>query len=242
MSITVLPNEFYFDLHAASCIIDFMQSNPHSVIGLSTGRTTKNMYLRAAEFFQSDPFDIAGITFLGIDEVTNVSRDYAGSCYRMLRSQLLDSIGISDDQFLMPPTASEDFNHECHLFDNAISARGGIDMIVLGLGKNGHIGFNQPGTPLNSTTWVSRMDDELAERIRRETNAPPHIEQNGFTLGIKNIMHAQRIILVAKGADKADAVRQMLHADVSPDFPATVLQLHNNCDFLLDRDAAALLT
>jgi len=105
--------------------------------------------------------------------------------------------------------------------------------LILGLGENGHLGFNQPGSPLGGETWVTQMNTELEERIRRETNTPPEKELGGATLGIRNIMQARKIVLVAKGANKADIVRKMLEGPVTPEVPASVLQLHPNCEFLL---------
>ena len=141
----------------------------------------------------------------------------------------------------MLPTRSDDFEADCDHFKAEIEKRGGIDLLILGLGENGHLGFNQPGTPLNSTAWTSKMDERLEERIRRETATPDDVPLGGVTLGIRDIMHARRIILVAKGENKTEIVRQMLCGPVTSDVPASVLQLHPDCEFLLDAKAAALI-
>lgn len=117
-----------------------------------------------------------------------------------------------------------------------------IDLLILGLGENGHLGFNQPHSPLGGDAWVTKMNPELEERIRRETHTPPEKELGGVTLGIKNIMQARRIVLVAKGSNKAEAVKQMLEGPVTSDVPASVLQLHPDCEFLLDVASAAKLS
>lgn len=239
--ITITPTEAAFDQTAADRILSQMKSNPQSVIGLSTGRTTKNMHLIAGETYQNEPFDVSGITLFGIDEVTGVDREYAGACYKMLKTEIVDAMGIDDEHYVMLPTRSDDFVAECRRFTETLAQRGGIDLIMLGLGENGHLGFNQPGTPLGQGAWTTRMNVELEERIRRETQTPDDEPLGGVTLGIRDIMHARRIVLVAKGANKAEAVRQMLTGPVSPDCPASVLQLHPNCEFLLDEQAASLL-
>ncbi|MDR0537125.1 MAG: glucosamine-6-phosphate deaminase [Tannerellaceae bacterium] len=240
MNITIVNSEAEFDHLAAQRILAGMQSSRPAVIGLSTGRTTANMHRLAVELYLRHPFDISGVSIVGLDEVTNVSRDYSGACYAMLKSQFVDALGLGD-RFFMPPTMSDDFDIACMDYEAAIEALGGIDLQILGLGKNGHIGFNQPGTPFESRVWHSRMDDELEARIRLETGASADRPLGGLTLGIRNIMHSRKILLVAKGAEKAEAVRMMLHGPVTPSMPASVLQLHPFCEFLFDVEAAKFI-
>jgi glucosamine-6-phosphate deaminase len=242
MKITITNNEEEFDTTAAWRIIAEMLANPKAVIGLSTGQTTLNMHRIAGRIYQQYPFDVSSISLFGVDEITNVPRDYAGACYTMLKTQIVDALGISESQFLMPPTVSDDFERECRQYEAELAARGGIDLQMLGLGLNGHLGFNQPGTPFESTAWISYMDSTLEARIRKETNTPPEVELGGFTLGIKNIMQSRKIILAAKGVEKAKIVREMLHGPITVDVPASILQLHPHCEFLLDAAAAKYLS
>lgn len=139
----------------------------------------------------------------------------------------------------MLPTCSDDFAKECDKFRNKLKRRGGIDLLILGLGENGHLGFNQPGSPLNGTAATASMDERLEKRIRKETATPDNIPLGGVTLGLRDIMHARRIVLVAKGENKREAVHRMLTGPVCSDCPASVLQLHPDCEFLLDGLAAA---
>lgn len=238
MNITVTKNEAEFDTIAAWRIIAQMLANPKAVIGLSTGQTTTNMHRIVAEIYQKHPFDVSKITLFGLDEITNVSRDYFGACYAMLKTQIADALGIHEPQFLMPPTVSNNFEKECQKYEAELENRGGIDLQILGLGTNGHLGFNQPGTPFETKTWVTSMHSDLEIRVRKETNTPPEVELGGFTLGIKNIMQSRKIILTAKGSHKAEIVREMLLGKITTDIPASILQLHPNCEFLLDAAAA----
>lgn len=241
MKITIAKNETEFDRIAAWKIISEILNNPKAVIGLSTGKTTKNIHINISRIYGQFPFDVAQVTFFGVDEVTNVPRNYPGACYAMLKTELIDILGIKDEHFIMPPSISDDFDRECRVFQKALEERGGIDLQMLGLGLNGHLGFNQPGTPFESETWVSEMDEVLEGRIRKENNTPPDKELGGITLGIKNLMHARKIILVAKGKDKAEIVKKMLQGPVTTYIPASVLQLHPNCEFILDVESASLL-
>lgn len=241
MIITIAQDETQFDNTAAWRVIAQILNNPKAVIGLATGKTTRNFHRIIADIYKRYPFDVSRTTFFGVDEITNVPREFAGACYTMLKTELIEALGISEENFLMPPTYSDDFGKECHLFQKAIEDRGGADLQILGLGENGHLGFNQPGSPFEGETWVTKMDSSLEKRIRKETNTPPDVELGGFTLGIKNIMQSRRIILVAKGVNKADIVRQMLEGPVTTDVPASILQLHPDCEFLLDAEAAKLI-
>ena len=112
---------------------------------------------------------------------------------------------------------------------------------MLGLGANGHIGINQPGTPFESETWVSPMDPDFEARVRRETQVPENVVLGGLTRGIKNIMHTRKLILIAKGTHKAAMVARAVQGPVTTDIPASVVQLHPDCEILLDAAAAAQL-
>jgi len=241
MKITIVKNETEFDSLAAWRIIGEILTNSKAVIGLSTGKTTKNIHLNISRIYQNDPFDTSDITIFGLDEVTNVPREYSGACYTMLKTEITDALRIPEHNFIMPPTYSDNFDKEARFFQQALENRGGIDLQILGLGTNGHLGFNQPGTPFESNAWHSRMDEELETRIRKETATPADVKLGGLTLGIKNIMHARKIILVAKGESKAEIVRKMLQGPVTTDIPASILQLHPNCEFILDTESAKLL-
>lgn len=241
MKITVADTESLFDHAAAWRIVDSICADPSTVIGLSTGRTTYNMHRLVADLYHRLKFDTSQVTFFGLDEVTGVDREYAGACYTMLKTEIIDDLDIPQSNFLMLPTRSHDFEADCAQFTAEIKRRGGIDLLILGLGENGHLGFNQPGSALNCTAGTSLMDSRLEERIRRETNTPAGQHLGGVTLGLRDIMHAHRIVLVAKGTAKAAIVHDMLCGPVSSTVPASVLQLHPNCEFLLDSEAAALI-
>lgn len=239
MKITVEKDEQSFDTAAAWRIITQMLKKRDAVIGLSTGQTTGGMHKIVSEIHGKYPFDVSEITIFNVDELTNLERSYSGSCYTMIYEQLVKNIGIPEENFIMPPTMSDDFSEECRKFDAELKRRGGVDLQMLGIGMNGHIGINQPGTPFESTTWVSPMDPIFEARVRKETGVGPDHELGGLTLGIKDIMHTRHLILVAKGEAKADIIEKALFGPVSIDIPASVVQLHPNCEVLLDAAAAS---
>lgn len=241
MNITILPDEASFDRTAAERLYSQIAAKPGSVIGLSTGRTTGNMHRILAAMLAARPLDLGGITFFGQDEITGVPETYSGACCKMLRTDLMDAIGMDGTHFLMLPTDPDKYPEAAQAFTAELAARGGIDLLILGLGENGHLGFNQPGTAFGSTARVAAVAPELDARVRRELGLGPDHPLGGATLGLKDIMHARRLILVAKGTHKAAIVKQMLQGPVTEAIPASILQLHPACEFLLDAAAANLL-
>ena len=241
MNIVVADNERDFYIRAAWHVIGQILQKPSSVIGLSTGRTTKHVHLLIGGIFSNYPFPVGDTTFFGLDEVMNVPREYAGACYTMLKTELMDTFGVREENFLILPTQAVDFMAACRDFQSELERRGGIDLLLLGLGENGHLGFNQPGSPLAGETWATDMDEALEQRIRRETGTPSDKKLGGVTLGLKNIMHARKLVLLANGKHKATIVKRMLQGVVTPEVPASVLQLHPCCEFLLDPAAASEL-
>lgn len=231
MKITITKDEQEFDRIAAWRIIAIMLEKPNAVIGLSTGQTTIGMHKIVSTIFTQFPFDVSGITIFNVDELTNLPREYSGSCYTMILNQLVAPLGIPQKNFIMPPTMSDDFSAECHLFEKQLAERGGTDLQMLGIGSNGHIGINQPGTPFESETWVSPMDPE--------TQVPPEIVLGGLTRGIKNIMQTRKIILIAKGMHKSEIIEKAILGPVTTDIPSSVVQLHPDCEILLDAAAAS---
>ena len=207
MKITVCKDEHAFDVAAAWRIIGQMLTKPDAVIGLSTGQTTKNMHAIVSDIYSRYPFDTSRITLLNVDELTNLPRSYAGCCYTMIREQIADPLGIPEERFIMPQTISDDYEAECRNFQ-ALEDRGGIDLQMLGLATTATSASTSPGPPSAAKPWVSPMDPIFEARVRKETGVGPDHELGGLTLGVRTIMHAKHIILIAKGAHKAEMVEK----------------------------------
>lgn len=233
-------NDFY-SIAAWKIAAQIIQK-PDSVIGLATGRTTGSIHKALAAIFDAHPFDTSRVTFFGMDEITGVDREYFGSCYYMLLHEVVLPLHVPMENYIMPPTRSDDFAREGENFIRAIRDRGPVDLQVLGIGENGHIGFNQPGTPFNSTVFLGRMEETLETRIRRESNTPDDVDLGGLTIGIQDAMHSRRILLVANGSNKTAIIKRAVEGPVTIDCPASILQLHPFCDVVVDPEAAADLT
>lgn len=241
MLIKITDNEKDFYEQSAIRIAEVIRNNPKAKIGLSTGRTTKGVHRALLKMHETEHFDCSRLKIFGIDEVTNISRSCKASCYYILLHEVVEPLGVSAENFIMPDPMAKDFEKECEKFEEKISAEGGPEFIFLGLGENGHMGFNQPNTPFGQTTWVSWMDNSLDERLRRENNIPDDVKMGGLTLGIKNLMQCKQLVVGANGAGKAKAVEKMIKGPVTEAVPASILQLHPRCEVILDTAAASLI-
>ena len=242
MQITITENENNFYKETASRIAEVIREKPEAKIGLSTGRTTKGVHKALTELYQEAPFCCDKVKIFGIDEITNMSRECKASCYYILLHEVILPLGIPMENYIMPDPFAEDFKEECRSFEEKVEKDGGPDLVILGLGENGHLGFNQPGTPFGTTTWLSYMDDSLDERLRRENNIPADVKMGGLTLGIKNLMQCKRLVMAANGENKTKVAEQMIYGPVTENLPASILQLHSQCEVILDPLAAKTIS
>lgn len=237
MQIKVTENETEFYRTAAAKIADAIRRNPDGKIGFSTGRTTKGIHKALAEIYQREPFDCSRITVFGIDEITNMSRECKASCYYILLNEVVKPLEIPLEHFILPDPFAKDFTKECADFEAKVMGEATPDFVTLGLGENGHLGFNQPGTPFGTVTWLSYMDDSLDRRLREENKIPDEVQMRGLTLGIKNLMQCKKLMMTANGFHKKEAVKKMVEGPVTEEHPASILQLHPDCEVILDSRA-----
>lgn len=237
MRLLIAPSLQDFYQQSAWMIARQIIERPASVVGFATGRTTTGIHEALADIYRTYRFNTSCMTAFGMDEITGVPRTYFGACYDMLLHQVVEPLEIPMENYLMPPTCAQDMRAECGKFSCALAARGGIDFQELGIGENGHMGFNQPGTPFDSTIMLGEMDERLNQRIHHETGIPMEEHLGGITLGIKDIMQARHIMLCANGVNKMDIVEEALFGPVTTKVPTSILQLHPNVDVILDPEA-----
>ena len=241
MKLTIIQSEQDFFEEAAERIATQIEKKPDSVIGLATGRTTSGIHAALARRYSAHPFDTSKVRVFAMDEITNMSRECPASCYYLIYNDVVKPLNIPISNMIMPDPMAKDPVAESKLFEKRLGDLGSVDFQELGIGENGHLGFNQPGTPFESTTWVSWMDDQLYERLCREYSLDRTVPMGGLTIGIKNIMMSEQIMLVANGAHKAKVVADAVRGPITSSLPASVLQLHPHCEFLLDGAAGTLL-
>ncbi len=242
MKITTISEKKDVDIYAAWHIIGQILIKPQSVIGLSTGQTTIGIHSTVAEIYQSYHFFTSEVKVFGVDEIVMLPSSSTITCGSRLLEQFVKPLNIPESNFIMPATISDDYEEESLKFESKILQSGGIDLQILGLGPDGHIAMNLPGSSFESKTRSVYLSGELEARLKKQATFPPDQRLKGITLGIRTIMNAKKIVLVAKGEKKSNIVKQALFGPVSPNVPASILQLHPDCEFVLDAEAASELS
>lgn len=218
-----------------------ISSKPASVLGLATGSTPEGIYERLVDKYKAGQVSFASVKTFNLDEYLGIPINHVSSYSYYMYDKLFNHVDIQKNNINLLCPCPNSIDKECMDFEAAIKACGGIDLQILGLGPNGHIGFNEPGTPFESTTHLVELTESTIEANSRFFESPDQMPRQAITMGIKTIMQAQRIILMAKGQKKAHIIKEALTGPVTTRVPASVLQLHPNVLVILDRQAAAML-
>ena len=225
---------------AANRVIDLLDEKPAAVICLPSGTTPQGMFNQLVSAHQSGRTDFSKCTFIGLDEWIGLGAEDEGSCRDLLDKDFLIPIGFRDQQVVFFDGLAEDPLAECERINEAVAAIGGLDLIVLGVGMNGHLALNEPGTPFSIYAHISDLDP-LTIQVGQKYFKQETVLTKGITIGIRHILEAKSAILIGSGSGKATVIQRALTLPVTTDFPATALQLHSNAEFILDRGAAELL-
>ena len=227
------------DNFAATIIKEQIEAHSASVLGLATGSTPLGLYDRLQQMHRHG-LDFSGVTTFNLDEYLGLSGDHPASYRHYMQEHLFAGINVPKSNIHIPDGTANDVEAECAAYEKAILAAGGIDIQVTGIGHNGHIGFNEPGTEFGCTTHVVTLDESTRQaNARFFDNSLEQVPRQAVTMGIKTIMQARKILLLASGKDKAEAVAGALEGSVTTRLPASVLQLHPRVVVLLDEAAAA---
>ncbi len=216
-------------------IIEQIKYKPKSVITIAGGQTPTGVYKMLSERLISEQVDYSKITFVSLDEWVGLDINTNGSCIETLSSHLFNNLNLNEDQIVFFNGVATNLTAECNRIDNIIAKLGGIDFMVLGIGMNGHLGFNEPNIITENSSIVS-----LAEKTKEVMTKyfDKQIElTHGITLGYKQIMETNKIILMASGAKKSKIIEQTIKSEASYDIPSTILKKHSNCQLLIDKDA-----
>jgi glucosamine-6-phosphate deaminase len=242
MKIVIAENEQDFDREGALFITRQALKKPDTTFGVATGDTTRNIYTLVAELHRELKVDYSLCKTCNLDEYTGVSPDNPHSCRYRINEILLNKINIKPENTYIPDGLKIPPEEELKIFKEKIQSFGGIDLLVLGVGTNGHIGFNEPDTPFDSTFRINPLtEDTRKDKVKLFGNLDK-VPKSGITMGIRDIMMAREILLVAKGKSKSNVVREIVHGALSTDIPATVVKLHLTLTILVDKDAASLLS
>jgi glucosamine-6-phosphate deaminase len=236
--VLILPDAATAARHAAERVAALVAARPRAVLGLATGETMRPFYAALRALHRAGRLDLSGVTAFTLDEYLGVPPDHPASFHAYMRAELFDHVALAAAH--LPDGDVPDPEAEAARYEAAIAAAGGIDLQLLGIGRNGHLAFNEPGSAPASRTRVTTLS-ETTRAANAAAFAPLPVPGRAITLGLGTIMEARACLLIATGASKADAVAAAVEGPVDLACPASVLQRHPGATLLIDRAASAAL-
>ncbi len=225
---------------AANVISAQVILKPNSVLGLATGDTPKGTYLQLAEWQKKGDCSFAKVSSYNLDEYVGLTPDHEQSYHYFMRKNFFDLVDIDLANTHVPDGAATDVEQACVDYDRIVAEAGYPDLQLLGIGRNGHIGFNEPDDHFARGTHVVDLTESTIEANSRLFDSVDEVPRQAVSMGIQTIMYARRILILASGEDKAQAVRDMVYGLITPQVPASILQLHPNCTVIADEAALSL--
>ncbi len=209
--------------------------NPKSVLGLATGSSPEGMYRNLIDMYRNDIIDFEEIVTFNLDEYLNLSPDNEQSYAYYMNRKLFDHVNIKKENIHIPSGITNDISNTCSQYDKNIFNYDKIDLQVLGIGANGHIGFNEPDVHFEAGTHLVDLDEKTIEANSRFFDDIKDVPRQAISMGIRNIMQSKKVILIATGEAKIDAVYKMLFEEITPNLPASILQVHNDFTLIIDK-------
>ncbi|WP_315118839.1 glucosamine-6-phosphate deaminase [uncultured Clostridium sp.] len=225
----------------ASEIKKTIDEKPSCVLGLATGSTPIGLYKELVKLHKEGKVDFSKITTFNLDEYKGLDGNHNQSYRYFMNDNLFNHINIDKNNTFVPNGLAEDMEVECKRYEELMKEKGEIDIQVLGIGVNGHIGFNEPNKHLYIGTHIEDLTEETISSNLRFFSSREEMPTQAITMGIGNIMRAKRIILLISGKNKANIVKKLFSGKITTELPASILQIHNNCTVVLDEEAASLL-
>jgi glucosamine-6-phosphate deaminase len=224
-------------------VVEALARNPRLVLGLPTGRTPIAFYHELASRVERGEADLSQATTFNLDEFVGISARHPGSFRSFMNAHLFGRVNLSPERIHFLDGTARDTEAECARYEREIAAAGGIDILILGLGTNGHIGFNEPAPALPARTHRVTLEPDTRDGNADLFNGDPAaVPPEALSMGIGTILHARQVILVATGQAKAAVVERLVRGPVTPQLPGSFLQVHPDVEILLDAAAAAGLT
>ncbi|MGL5348920.1 MAG: glucosamine-6-phosphate deaminase [Peptostreptococcaceae bacterium] len=241
MRIIVCENYEAVSRKAAQMILSQITLKPNSVLGLATGSTPIGMYKNLIQMNKEGVVDFSEVKTFNLDEYYNLPRTNDQSYYYFMHDNLFNHININPANVQIPNGMTSNVEAECDRYDASIKEAGGIDIQVLGIGNNAHIGFNEPTVNFEKGTHLVQLDDSTIEANARFFASKDEVPKQAVTMGVGSIFKSRKIMLIACGEAKAEAIYNTVYGKVVPEVPASILQFHNDIVLILDKAAAKLL-
>jgi len=242
MDVVVLGEPEEVTKEAGRRVLDFVLANPEAALGLATGATQVGIYQFLVESYRAGQVSFAANRFFMLDEYAGVPATSPHSFQHVVRSEFLDHVDAAPGALNILDGNAPDLAAEADRFEQLLVERGGIDLQMLGIGTNSHIGFNEPGSPLDSRTRVIDLHDATIHANSVYFDSEADVPRQAISQGLGTIAEAKTVLLLATGERKALAVRAMIDGKVSSEQPASILQRHRNTTVILDTAAASLLS
>jgi glucosamine-6-phosphate isomerase len=240
MTLTVFPTDLQLADFVATEMVELIQSKPGAVICLASGNSPKLSCELFVQKALATDLNTSNFFFVGLDEWVGLGPDTYGSCHYDFETRIFEPLKLASSQYHLFNGLANDLQKECTTMDNVIKEKGGIDLMVVGIGMNGHIGFNEPGSNFNSLSHVAKLEAMTTSIGQQYFNEPMALNK-GITLGLAHLMAAKKVLLIANGSAKASVIKKAAEEKPDPSLPATIMQLHPNGFILVDEEAASLL-
>ncbi len=241
MRIILAVNNEEMSKKAAAMVRSQIILKPDCVLGLATGDTPMGMYQELIKIYENKEVDFSEVTVFNLDEYCNLSRKNPHSYYYYMHHNFFNYINVNKKNTHIPNGTAEDIDEECRNYERQIKNKGGIDLQVLGIGVNGHIGFNEPDVNFEAETHLVKLDKMTIEANARFFNSKDKVPTSAISMGIKTIMQSRMLVLLANGETKAEAIYKTIKGKICPEVPASIIQLHPNATIIIEKNAAKLL-
>jgi glucosamine-6-phosphate deaminase len=241
ITIKVFENYDELSAQAAEMFKEVLNTTENPVLGLATGSSPEGLYKALVEMHKNKELDFSNVSTVNLDEYVGLSGDHDQSYRYFMNTHLFDHVNIDKAKTFVPNGLAQDLEQEGKDYDQRIKDLGGVDLQVLGIGSNGHIGFNEPAEKLVLGTHVEDLTESTIEANSRFFETRDDVPKRAISMGLGTILDAKKIILVASGKSKAEAIASLVDEYITTQVPATLLKLHPDVTVLVDKEAASLL-
>jgi len=242
MKVIITKDAAEMSRKAAEIFADRIRKKPNLVLGLATGTTPERLYAELARMNKAGEIDCSGITTFNLDEYVGLPGDHDQSYRDFMNRKLFNRINICKENTHVLNGMALDLKEECQLYELAIKGADGVDLQLLGIGSNGHIAFNEPGSPKDSRTRVVKLTKSTIKDNSRFFKDISEVPTKALSMGNGTILEAKEIVLIAHGKGKAQAIAKAIEGPMTEDIPASLIQKHRRVTFIIDEEAASLLT
>lgn len=236
-----LPHPQAIADYVTTRLIQLIQKKPNAVLGLATGSTMEPIYEQFCRQVAKQDVNVSELTTFNLDEYIGLGADHPQSYHYYMRQYLFNRLAFAQHRTFLPDGLCGDLQEQCERYSRLILEAGGIDLQLLGIGSNGHIGFNEPGTPFASRTHVVALSEQTRIDNGRFFDSMDEVPTQAITLGLQDIFEAKEIVLVATGTNKAQVMADLYHSPVDEAMPASIVKAHPHAMIIVDEAAAALL-